>query len=114
MVVIVNNNVIANLTTVMQEMALACVQKVGSDLVAIRVSSVNINICIYVYEIKFIICVYSMNLCFIYFRLSKWFYGRNCEKECDCKFLDCNPFNGTCLCPSGWIGRRCDQGIVGV
>ena len=49
MVVIVNNNVIANLTTVMQEMALACVQKVGSDLVAIRVSSVNVNICIYMY-----------------------------------------------------------------
>ena len=45
MVKIVNNTVIANLTTVMQEMALACVQKVGPDLVVIRVSCIDISKC---------------------------------------------------------------------
>ena len=34
----------ANLTTVMQGMALACVQKVGPDFVVIRVSFINNNI----------------------------------------------------------------------
>ena len=58
MVAIVNNNVIANLTTVMQEMALVCVQKVGPGHVAIRVSSVNINkyINIYIYIYIYILC----------------------------------------------------------
>ena len=59
MVAIVNNNVIANLTTVMQEMAPACVQKVGPGHVAIRVSSVNINkyINIYIYILCEITCI---------------------------------------------------------
>ena len=43
MVEIVNNTVIVSLSTVMERMALACVQKVGPELIVIKVSFVDIN-----------------------------------------------------------------------
>ncbi|XP_062504921.1 multiple epidermal growth factor-like domains protein 10 [Corticium candelabrum] len=36
-------------------------------------------------------------------------YGRDCKEHCDCKFDYCDARNGTCLCPEGWTGLRCDQ-----
>ncbi|GIX82446.1 hypothetical protein CEXT_812931 [Caerostris extrusa] len=34
--------------------------------------------------------------------------GANCTKECKCENgAKCNPFNGSCICPKGWLRDWC-------
>ena len=62
---------------------------------------------------SFSVCIsYSLDLVFFPLRSAcgKGMYGRDCMEHCDCKFDYCDARNGTCLCPEGWTGLRCDQG----
>ena len=37
------------------------------------------------------------------------FYGEKCEETCDCDWdtgAQCNPVDGTCICPRGYLGDR--------
>ena len=37
-------------------------------------------------------------------------YGLGCSRTCDCvNGGTCNPVDGSCSCPDGWTGRKCDQ-----
>jgi len=38
-------------------------------------------------------------------------WGEDCAKHCDCVRGSCSPFNGECICPSGWEGDRCEKNI---
>ncbi|KXJ17902.1 Multiple epidermal growth factor-like domains protein 6 [Exaiptasia diaphana] len=40
---------------------------------------------------------------------SGWF-GKNCQRQCNCsKDVQCDPVTGSCQCPAGLAGERCDQ-----
>ncbi|XP_052063948.1 protein draper-like [Mytilus californianus] len=41
-----------------------------------------------------------------------WKFGKDCAKECNCRALPCNKFNGHCYnreCAKGWHGETCDN-----
>ncbi|XP_052067767.1 multiple epidermal growth factor-like domains protein 6 [Mytilus californianus] len=43
-----------------------------------------------------------------------WKFGKDCAKECNCRTVPCNKFNGLCSngeCAKGWHGETCDNGI---
>ena len=38
-------------------------------------------------------------------------FGPNCLQFCDCLHeAPCNATDGTCYCPPGWVGSRCEKG----
>lgn len=39
-------------------------------------------------------------------------YGPNCQHECSCKNNGtCNNKDGSCICPAGYYGATCSEGI---
>ncbi len=38
-------------------------------------------------------------------------WGEECSNKCDCNGNTCNSQTGTCDCPAGRTGVRCEQGI---
>lgn len=42
-------------------------------------------------------------------------YGENCANKCTCKNDgQCDPVNGSCVCPPGWTGPTCEEGACPV
>lgn len=38
-------------------------------------------------------------------------FGKGCELKCACRNGGlCHATNGSCSCPLGWMGPRCEQG----
>ena len=37
-------------------------------------------------------------------------FGTNCQENCLCSVnSECDPYNGTCECYDGWLGKTCDE-----
>ncbi|XP_011498129.1 PREDICTED: multiple epidermal growth factor-like domains protein 10 [Ceratosolen solmsi marchali] len=54
-------------------------------------------------------CAYDvMNVCLKECPQGTW--GQGCKNECNCiRDMSCNPVNGKCKCPPGWMGSRCES-----
>ena len=69
-----------------------------------------------------IVCNLWMNLCLRYMHEMCFIllfsldcragqFGPNCLQFCDCLHeAPCNATDGTCYCPPGWVGSRCEKG----
>lgn len=40
------------------------------------------------------------------------YWGKDCSNQCTCNGAHCDHRDGTCRCPPGKIGHRCEQGTL--